>query len=270
MARNYNSAANYNDGTCSYDEPQDIIILPAPTPSLPTVPPATPQVPDHQIVQKDGSNNTPSSPPLASQSSQVSQTCSPYLTTFIKLGGNNNSDDVKRLQIFLNNHEGEALSVDGRYKILDYEAVKRFQVKYSDILRYWNLDHPTGYVYTATQNTVNALYCQSQPVIQVPKTAAICPYFTIYQKEGDSSPEVIKIKEFLNNLQNAGLAASPLYDASLTQAVKKFQSIHASAALTPWGLKAPTGWWYQSTRKTANDLVGCGETIRLDNGKVLK
>jgi peptidoglycan hydrolase-like protein with peptidoglycan-binding domain len=43
--------------------------------------------------------------------------------------------EVRKLQTFLNNYEGEKLSIDGKYKKTDYDAVKRFQSKYStDVL----------------------------------------------------------------------------------------------------------------------------------------
>ncbi len=203
--------------------------------------------------------NSPSQAPSQPQQPQI---CAPYITSFIKLGLSNDAGDVKRLQNFLNEREGEVLVVDGKYKAQDFEAVKRFQVKYKDILLFWNLTAPTGYVFTATQNAINKMYCQQAAPVT-------CPYFNKYVKEKETSPEVNRIKVFLNNYQNAGLTVSPLYDSALTQAVKNFQMSFAEKTLAPWGLTSPTGRWYQSTRKAANDLLGCNETVRLDNGKYL-
>ena len=55
--------------------------------------------------------------------------CTPYITSYIKLGSQNDTEDVKRLETFLNNHEGESLPVDGVYGQADFEAVNRFQTK---------------------------------------------------------------------------------------------------------------------------------------------
>ncbi len=192
------------------------------------------------------------------------EVCSPYLTSFIRFGDRNNSDDVKKLQVFLNTYERENLEVDGIYDQDDVDAVKRFQTKHSEILSFWNITAPTGYVYITTQKTINKIYCEQTKKLT-------CQYFNLYTKEGDIGPEVLKIKSFLNLTQGESLnESSNLFDASLTGAINKFQLKHASKILAPWGIKVPTGWWYQSTRKTANDLLGCFAPVRLDNGKVLQ
>ena len=65
-------------------------------------------------------------------------------------------DDVKKLQIFLNTFEGEDLAIDGIYKKVDVAAIKRFQKKYTkEILLYWNITEPTGYVYIKTTEMIN-------------------------------------------------------------------------------------------------------------------
>ena len=82
----------------------------------------------------------------------------PYLSSFVKLGGKNNTEDVKKLQSFLNDFEGEKLVIDGIYKSTDFTAVKRFQKKYTrEILTYWNINTPTGYVYITTTEMINKL-----------------------------------------------------------------------------------------------------------------
>lgn len=88
--------------------------------------------------------------------------CVKPLSKAISLGWESNDTvEVKRLEEFLNNNEGESLEVDGRYSQEDYEAVKRFQLKYrADILDPWNIDNPTGYVYTTTIKKVNELACK--------------------------------------------------------------------------------------------------------------
>ncbi len=192
------------------------------------------------------------------------QECKAYINSYIKLGSKNDSRDVSKLQTFLNAHDGESLTVDGIYKKTDAEAVKRFQSKHSDVLTFWNIDMPTGYVYLATQKAINSIYCEDTQKIT-------CPYFKTFAKLGDENPDVTKIKIFLNETQSAGLdVSSTLFDTQLRDAIKKFQTKYANKTLDPWGFKTPTGWWYQSTMKTANDILGCFAPVKLDNGKVLE
>lgn len=90
-----------------------------------------------------------------------SASCRPYLTDFIKYGGQNNTSEVKKLQKFLKDYEGhEDVTETGIYDDITYNAVLDFQEKYSkDILGYWNWIQPTGYVYKTTIKKINELYC---------------------------------------------------------------------------------------------------------------
>ncbi|OGF62724.1 hypothetical protein A2662_02195 [Candidatus Giovannonibacteria bacterium RIFCSPHIGHO2_01_FULL_45_33] len=93
--------------------------------------------------------------------------CTAYLGDYIKLGRKNNSEEVKKLQIFLNSL-GEKLPVTGFYGPLSFGAVKRFQVAAAaEILNPWlsatgNVDTSgTGYVYKTTKRWINMLNCPS-------------------------------------------------------------------------------------------------------------
>ncbi len=206
---------------------------------------------------------TPTTPNNVNESYKP-EVCMPYLTSFVRFGYSNNSDDVKKLQVFLNTYERENLEVNGIYDQDDIDAVRRFQEKHSDTLSFWNITTPTGYVYITTQKAINKIYCEQTKKLT-------CPYFDLYVKEGDVAEEVLKIKSFLNLTQGESLnESSNLFEASLAGAIKKFQLKYASKILTPWGIKAPTGWWYQSTRKTANDILGCFAPVMLDNGRVIE
>ncbi len=87
--------------------------------------------------------------------------CHPYLTDFIKYRGQNDENQVKKLQKFLRDHEGhENVAETGVYDKPTYDAVLNFQLKYSDdVLDYWSLVQPTGYVYKTTIKKINELYC---------------------------------------------------------------------------------------------------------------
>jgi len=102
-------------------------------------------------------------------STSIEQACTDvYLKGYIKFGGQNDSDQVKKLQVFLNNYMGEHLDVTGIYDQSTRDAVNRFQVKYwQDVLAPWVpfglvTDHtPTGYVYKTTMHKINTLNCPS-------------------------------------------------------------------------------------------------------------
>ncbi len=63
-----------------------------------------------------------------------------FLTKAIKLGAKNNPEDVKLLEQFLNTYEQANLPVDGIYSREDYNAVIKWQEKYTDdVLKPWGL-----------------------------------------------------------------------------------------------------------------------------------
>ena len=73
----------------------------------------------------------------------------------------NNIEEVKNVEGFLNTKEGETLDIDGRYSQDDFDAIKRFQLKYrEDILDPWGISTPTGYIYTTTIKKINELHCK--------------------------------------------------------------------------------------------------------------
>jgi uncharacterized protein YegL len=83
-----------------------------------------------------------------------------YLLEYIKLGANNNKVEVEKLERFLNTYQDEKLEVNGIYDQADYDAVARFQKKYSgEVLTPWGYDQSTGYVYITTKKKVNEIYC---------------------------------------------------------------------------------------------------------------
>lgn len=94
-------------------------------------------------------------------------TCDLYLYKYIKLGGNNDPEEVIKLQHFLNEYLGLNLPVDGIYGQDDYDAVVTFQLNYKDeVLQPWvnvgllaSSNDPTGYVYRTTQRKINLIVC---------------------------------------------------------------------------------------------------------------
>lgn len=91
--------------------------------------------------------------------------CSVYLTKFIRLGVDNDSAEVLKLQRFLRDYEGFAnVPLSGVYDLVTYQAVMVFQTRYAAaILKPWGIDYPTGYVYITTILAINNLYCERDP-----------------------------------------------------------------------------------------------------------
>ena len=91
---------------------------------------------------------------------EVTIQCPSYLNTYIRYGYNNDSQDVLKLEKFLNTYEEENLEENGIFDQEDENAVKRFQIKYrSIVMDPWGMDSPSGFVYTTTRNHINALEC---------------------------------------------------------------------------------------------------------------
>ena len=153
-----------------------------PTPPAPPPPPApTPTPPpsggggNGPIVGLlgGGGGNGPITPQgqVLGATTELPAGCTAYLNEYIKLGRKNNTDEVKKLQAFLNSL-GEKLPVTGFYGALSYAAVKNFQVKAAEqILNPWisatgNVDKTgTGYVYKTTKRWINLLNC---PTLNLP------------------------------------------------------------------------------------------------------
>lgn len=177
--------------------------------------------------------------------------CAPYIKTYIRYGATNNEEDVRKLETFLNEKQGESLPVDGEYSLDDVEAVKRFQQKYaSEVLGIWGLNEPSGYVYRTTLMKINSFYCSA---------ALSCPAFTEYNSltENSVSAEIIKTKTLLTELGFYTGAINNTFDNSLNISLKSFQETFSDTMLKPWGLASGTGYKYKTTNKFLNMIVGC-------------
>ena len=118
---------------------------------------------------------------------QVPPVCN-YLLEYIKLGANNNPVEVEKLEKFLNEFEGEDLPINGIYEQADYEAVKRFQIKYrEDILDPWAHNEATGYVYLTTKKKINELYCEREFPLTMSQEAEVAAFSTLIGGLQDAS-----------------------------------------------------------------------------------
>ena len=196
------------------------------------------------------------------------EVCTRYMRGYVFPNSEKNDiEEVKKLQVFLNEAYNENLAVDGTYDADDIEAVKRYQLTHQEqILWPWNLTTPTANVYRTTVTKLNLEMCGYEMDE---------PYFTEYLGVGDVSLESVRVQDFIN-LTNAptsgyptnGLPLTKTYTQATANAVSAYQDRYKKTVLEPWGLTKGTGWWYQTTRSSANALVGTPEPAKtLDNGK---
>lgn len=96
--------------------------------------------------------------------------CSAYLTTYMRYGKKNDTEEVKKLQTFLNEVMGANIPVTGYFGSLTKNWVKKFQKKYhAEIIQPWedagypgsDLVEGTGYVFKTTKRWINIMKCES-------------------------------------------------------------------------------------------------------------
>ena len=98
--------------------------------------------------------------------------CPQLLGTYIKLGAENNPNDVRGLEWVLN-EMGYTVPIDSFYGMNDFAAVSQMQTDNNvAILSPWFLGGSTGYVYYTTQKFVNEWYCD---YIGCPKEFRLTP-----------------------------------------------------------------------------------------------
>ena len=110
-----------------------------------------------------GGSSRPSSSTTSDQvlgASTVSDFC-PYLLNYLRIGLNNDSIQVIRLQAFLKTFEKfDYVTVNGVFDQATLQAVNEFQLRYKDeILTPWGISQPTGYVYIRTLGKINQILC---------------------------------------------------------------------------------------------------------------
>lgn len=167
----------------------------------------------------------------------------------------NNSNDVKKLEQFLNDYENEKLPINGIYETRDVEAVKRWQLKYkSYILDPMRLKHPTGTIYTLSMRHIER---QSTAVCGQPIVVTACPFFKTNVKYGSRGEAVRQVQQFLNIVQGERLPLSGVFGPLTKEAVKRFQRSNRVYVATFIPISIATGNWYTTTRTKANETIGC-------------
>ena len=100
-----------------------------------------------------------------------------YLNSYLKSGSKNDINDVLKLQTYLKNSEGLSVDINGIFDQKTFNAVKAFQLKYSnDILMPWNIKDATGNVFYTTQKKINELVCKKNFALTPAQLAHINAY----------------------------------------------------------------------------------------------
>lgn len=87
-----------------------------------------------------------------------------FITVFMRKGIDNNPNEVRKLQYFLNTYEGANLTIDGDFNDQTEAAVMMLQSNHSaQILAPWGVTAPTGIVYITTARYINRVFCSNHP-----------------------------------------------------------------------------------------------------------
>ncbi|MDQ3075903.1 MAG: Ig-like domain-containing protein [bacterium] len=112
------------------------------------------------------------------------------------------------------------------------------------------------------------------PPTFVDTNPVLCPHFTQYIKLNsklNDINEVMRWQAFLNQYQNEFLVVDGKFGRLSFDAVRNFQAKYSQEILAPWGITAPTGYIYKSTRAKANQIYGCSPgVVVLDNGQTIE
>jgi len=103
-------------------------------------------------------------PEIMVQRAEISKPkiCPLYLTDYLKINENNNVEQVRKLQLFLNEFEGFTyLPNTGIFGQQTFNSVVAFQEKYTeDVLTPWDITKGTGWVFQTTKEKINQLWCE--------------------------------------------------------------------------------------------------------------
>lgn len=154
--------------------------------------------PDGNGKKRSGSANSPKAVSEVLVLGGEVGLCEKYLFEYIRVGAQNDADEVTKLQLFLRNYEDFAdVEVTGVYDEATVAAVHAFQEKYADeVLTPWGLSASTGYVYYTTQRKINELYCRGE---------------IAFDLTPEQRAEIERFRELIERRQEEGL---PLPDPS--------------------------------------------------------
>lgn len=174
-----------------------------------------------------------------------------YLTTPVKFGENNNADDVRLLEKFLNTYESANVPVNGVYEQADMEAVMKWQEKYaSEILHPWGIVKGTGYVYTtslAKIKKIHELGCARTVVTPTNNVNKTCLQTDTTLTYGMTNESVRVAQNLLRNTPYFVHSSTGFFGPITRNAVIQFQAAYGIDQV---------GYIGPKTRETLNN-VGC-------------
>ena len=136
----------------------------------------------------------------------------------MRLGAENDSAQVTKLQTFLKTSEGLDVGVNGTFDQKTEAAVEAFQTKYmSDIMGPWGSSKASGTVYLTTVKKVNQLACNAPLTL----TAAELSTIDAYKNGGApaaSAPAAGPVGVNAAPSTDAGTSPSPVVGPTLGQA----------------------------------------------------
>jgi hypothetical protein len=101
----------------------------------------------------------------------------PLITSYMKLGWNNDPSQVLKLQAFLKDVEGLNVAVTGTFDASTQAAVEAFQAKFlNDIMGPWKSSAPSGIVYITTKKKINEIACDTTINLTPAEAAIIATY----------------------------------------------------------------------------------------------
>jgi len=109
---------------------------------------------------------------------------------------------------------------------------------------------PTGVVLGASTTTIPSLPPSS------PDYSSCSAYLTAFIGTGENNDptQVMRLQTFLNTYEGATLTVNGIYDAPTLAATMAFQKKYGTDILHPWGIGAPTGYVYLTTRREINEI----------------
>lgn len=119
------------------------------------------------VLQPRSTNSAPAGEVLGATTDDA--VCGTMIGSFLRRGMNNNPEEVKKLQAFLNKELSLTIPLTGFFGPITENAVKQFQIKYKDqILAPWvaigglpNDTAATGYVFKTTLFVINKIICST-------------------------------------------------------------------------------------------------------------
>jgi hypothetical protein len=90
--------------------------------------------------------------------------------------------------------------------------------------------------------------------------ASCTTYITAFMgpNRKNDTEQVRRLQTVLKTIEGMNVDVNGIYDTKTFEAVKAFQLKYADEILKPWGLTAPTGFTYLTTRKKLNEVFCAG------------